>query len=472
MNLFFAAKTGTALTALLIALGTPAAATSPAHATAAPAHHAATAAPAHATAAPAQRAATAASTRAAAESAPAGVTSAQADALRRADWRAAWMAAPQRASTGFEPNWSEEGFSGQSVRQIVRLTAGGSSLRIRLSNDYGPSPVHLTGATVAYAGQGASLRPGSVHRLTFDSAPSADLPAHGTLTSDPVRLRIEPFQSVAVTLYFAGTTGPATFHSQAYATSYRAQGDHATDTTATAFTQTTHSWYYLSRVDVAAGKDQQGQAVVTFGDSITDGFGSTNDADNRYPDELAEQLAARGASRPVLNAGIGGNLVLNDSAWYGDRSAVRFRRDALDQPGVGTVVILQGVNDIGFSESDTPTYKPAPVVSANELIAGHRRLIRQAHDRGIKVVGATLLPFKGSDHWGPHAAAVSDAVNEWIRTSGEYDAVVDLDRAMAAPDDPDVLNPVYDSGDHLHPNNAGYTAMAHHTTDTLTSRTK
>ncbi|SPL91604.1 secreted protein [[Actinomadura] parvosata subsp. kistnae] len=446
MNLFFAVKTGTALTALLIALGTPATTTSPARA-------------------------------AAAVSVPAGVTSAQTDALRRqaewrAGWRAAWMAAPQRASTGFEPNWSEEGFSGQSVRQIVRLTAGGSSLRIRLSNDYGPSPVHVTGATVAYAGQGASLQPGSVHRLTFNSTPSADLPAHGTLTSDPVRLRIEPFQSMAVTLYFAGTTGPATFHSQAYATSYRAQGDHATDTTATAFTQSTHSWYYLSRVDVTGGKDQQGKAVVTFGDSITDGFGSTNGANNRYPDELAEQLAARGASRPVLNAGIGGNLVLNDSAWYGDRSAARFRRDVLDQPGVGTVVILQGVNDIGFNESDTPTYKPAPVVSADELIAGHRRLIRQAHAKGIEVVGATLLPFKGSDHWGAHAAAVSDAVNEWIRTSGEYDAVVDLDRAMAAPDDPDVLNPAYDSGDHLHPNNAGYTAMARHITDKLTSTTK
>ncbi|MFC5834163.1 SGNH/GDSL hydrolase family protein [Nonomuraea insulae] len=425
MNLF-ATRTGTALAALMIASGAPAAAAVPA----------------------------------------------QAEVVRQAEWQAAWMAAPQRASTGFEPNWSEDGFSGQSVRQVVRLTAAGSSVRIRLSNDYGPSAVRLTGATVAYAGQGASVRQEPVRRLAFDGAPSADLPAHGALTSDPVRLRVQPFQSVAVTLYFAGTTGPATFHSQAYATSYRAQGDHRADTAATAFSQATHSWYYLSRIDVTGGKDPERDAVVTFGDSITDGFGSANDANGRYPDELAEQLAARGTSRPVLNAGIGGNLVLNDSAWYGDRSASRFRRDVLDQPGTGTVVVLQGVNDIGFSESVTPTYTPAPVVSADELIAGYRRLIGLAHAKGIKVVGATLLPFKGSDHWGAHAATVSDAVNRWIRTSGEYDAVVDLDRAMAAPGDADVLNPAYDSGDHLHPNDAGYTAMAGHIAAELTSKAK
>ncbi|GLW13109.1 SGNH hydrolase [Microtetraspora sp. NBRC 13810] len=396
---------------------------------------------------------------------------AQAGPAPQTDWQAAWIAAPQRASTGFAPNWSEEGFTGQSVRQVVRLTTGGSSVRIRLSNDYGSSPVHLNGATIAYAAQGASVRPESVRRLTFDHAPSADIPARGGLASDPVRLDTRPFQSVTVTLYFAGTTGPATFHAQGFATSYRAQGDHRTDTTAGAYRQTTHSWYYLSGVDVSGG-NKTGKGVVTFGDSITDGFASTDGANNRYPDELAERLAATGQARPVLNAGIGGNLVLNDSAWYGDHSAARFRRDVLDQPGVGTVVVLEGVNDIGFSETDTPTYKPAPVVSADEMIAGYRRLISQAHAKGIKVVGATLLPFKNSDHWGTHAAAVSDTVNQWIRTSGAYDAVVDLDRGMAAPGDPDALNPAYDSGDHLHPNDAGYTAMARLVADQLTPRAR
>ncbi|QFY05803.1 SGNH/GDSL hydrolase family protein [Nonomuraea phyllanthi] len=391
---------------------------------------------------------------------------AQAGVERHQSWQAAWTAAPQRASSGFEANWSEEGFSGQSVRQVVRPAGDGSSARIRLSNAYGTSPVRVTGATIAYAGQGASVRPESVRRLTFGHAVSADIPAHGTLTSDPARLNVRAFQPLVVTLYFAGTTGPATFHAQAYATSYRAQGDHLADASASAFTQTTHSWYYLSGVDVAGGT-RKGDAVVAFGDSITDGFGSTSDANGRYPDELAERLAATGRPRPVLNAGIGGNLLLNDSAWYGDRSSARFRRDVLDQPGVGTVVVLEGINDIGFSESDTPTFKPAPVVSADELIAGYRRLIRDAHAKGIKVVGATLLPFKNSDHWGEHAASVSNAVNRWIRTSGEYDAVVDLDRALAAPGDPDMLNPAFDSGDHLHPNDLGYTTMARLIADRL-----
>ncbi|MCF6471807.1 SGNH/GDSL hydrolase family protein [Nonomuraea sp. MG754425] len=390
----------------------------------------------------------------------------RAGAEHRQSWQAAWTAAPQRASAGFAPNWSEEGFSGQSVRQVVRPTADGSSVRIRLSNEYGVSPVRVTGATIAHAGQGASVRPESVRRLTFGRAASADIPARGTLASDPVRLDVRALQPVTVTLYFAGTTGPATFHAQAYATSYRAKGDRLADPGAAAFTQATHSWYYLSGVDVTGGA-RKGDAVVAFGDSITDGFGSTDDADGRYPDELAERLAATGRPRPVLNAGIGGNLVLNDSAWYGDRSSARFRRDVLDQPGVGTVVVLEGVNDIGFSESDTPTFKPAPVVSADELIAGYRRLIRDAHAKGIKVVGATLLPFKNSDHWGERAASVSDAVNRWIRTSGEYDAVVDFDRGLAAPGDPDLLNPAYDSGDHLHPNDLGYTVMARLVADRL-----
>uniref|UniRef100_UPI0021C80401 GDSL-type esterase/lipase family protein n=1 Tax=Enterococcus faecium TaxID=1352 RepID=UPI0021C80401 len=152
-----------------------------------------------------------------------------------------------------------------------------------------------------------------------------------------------------------------------------------------------HSWYYLSGLDVTGGEQGRG-SVVTFGDSITDGYGSTNDANNRFSDELAEVLDASGKPRPVLNAGIGGNLVLNDSSWYGEKSSARFDRDVLDQPGVDTVVILEGINDIGFSESDTPTYKPNPVIPARELIAGHQRLIKKAHAKGIKVIGATLLP--------------------------------------------------------------------------------
>ncbi|MGW5734707.1 MULTISPECIES: SGNH/GDSL hydrolase family protein [Streptomyces] len=384
-------------------------------------------------------------------------------------WTAAWAASPQRASTGFKPNWSEDGFSGQTLRQVVRVTAGGERARIRLSNAYGTSPLHVAGASVARTTKGAAVEEGSLRRLTFEGRRSVSIPAHGQLSSDEAGLRLKPFESVTVTLHLARTTGPATFHAQSFATSYRADGDHVADAGAGAFGETSESWYFLSGVDVRGerarerGGERGGerQGVVLFGDSITDGFASSTDRNRRWSDALAERLAGAGTPRPVLNAGIGGNLVLNDSAWYGERGTARFGRDALDLPGVGTVVVLEGLNDIGFSESDTPTYKPAPEVSAEELIAGHRKLIRAARDKGARVVGATLLPLGGSDHYGERAAKVSDAFNAWVRTSGEYDAYVDFDRALADPADGERIAPEYDSGDHLHPNDAGYRAMAH-----------
>ncbi|MGW7073602.1 SGNH/GDSL hydrolase family protein [Streptomyces sp. NPDC054855] len=378
-------------------------------------------------------------------------------------WTAAWAASPQRASTGFKPNWSEDGFSGQTLRQVVRVTEGGDRARIRLSNAYGTSPLHIAGATIARTKKGAAVEEGSVRRLTFEGRRSVAIPAHGQLSSDAAGLRLKPFESVTVTLHLARTTGPATFHAQSFATSYRAEGDRLGEAGAEAFDESTESWYFLSGVDVGVAGDRArrgGNGIVLFGDSTTDGFASSTDLNRRWSDALAERLAKAGTPRPVLNAGIGGNLVLNDSAWYGERGTARFGRDALDLPGVGTVVVLEGLNDIGFSESDTPTYKPAPEVSADELIAGHRKLIRAAKAKGVKVVGATLLPLGGSDHYGERAAKVSDEFNEWVRTSGEYDAVVDFDRALADPADGERIAPRFDSGDHLHPNDAGYAAMA------------
>ncbi|GGV50326.1 SGNH hydrolase [Streptomyces longisporoflavus] len=380
-------------------------------------------------------------------------------------WAAAWAASPQRASTGFKPNWSEDGFSGHTLRQVVRVTAGGDRARIRLSNAYGTSPLHIAGATIARTRKGAAVEEGTVRRLTFEGRRSVAIPAHGQLSSDGTDLGLEPFESVTVTLHLARTTGPATFHAQSFATSYRAEGEHTGDVGAKAFDETSESWYFLAGVDVGRRDGERGNArrndgIVLFGDSITDGFASSTDLNRRWSDALAERLAKTGSPRPVLNAGIGGNLVLNDSAWYGERGTARFGQDALDLPGVGTVVVLEGLNDIGFSESDTPTYKPAPEVSAAELIAGHRTLIRAAKERGVRVVGATLLPLGGSDHYGERAAKVSDEFNEWVRNSGEYDAFVDFDRALADPADGERIAPDYDSGDHLHPNDAGYAAMA------------
>ncbi|MFK4106922.1 SGNH/GDSL hydrolase family protein [Streptomyces sp. NPDC019531] len=359
----------------------------------------------------------------------------------------AWSASPQLPSEGFTPNWSREGFWRQSVRQVVRLSAGGGRVRVRLSNAYGTSPVRLAGVTVGRTAEGAGVEPGSLRRLTL----ADEIPAQGSLVSEPVELDVAAGGSVTVTLYFDAATGPATFHAQAFTSSYRAEGDLLSEVDGQGFDAVSESWYFLAAVETDAGR---ADGVALFGDSITDGFGSTVGRDRRWSDALA-----RLSGRPVLNAGIGGNLLLNDSAWYGERGVGRFRRDVLELAGVDTVVVLLGLNDIGFSETDEqPTYKPAPVVEAGELIAGYRELIRRA--RGLRVIGCTLLPFGGSNHWGERAAKVSHEVNEWVRCSGEYDSAVDLNRELADPGDPDRLRPSYDFGDHLHPNDLGYEVMA------------
>lgn len=370
-------------------------------------------------------------------------------------WTGTWASAVQRPSAGIAPNWSEAGFADQSVRQVVRVASGGVSARVRLSNDYGDKALRLTGATVARAGDGAAVKPGSVRELRFRGARSAEIPAGGELRSDPLPLLVAPLEELTVTLYFREPTGPVTSHLNANATSFRASGDHRSDTAATAFTESTGSWYLLSGVEVLApGK----RGVVAFGDSITDGALSTVDADNRYPDELAERF---GGKLPVVNAGISGNRVLTDSNCLGEKATARFERDVLEQPGVRSVIILEGINDIGMSAfPPDDCLGPTPWVSAAELIAGHRDLIGQAKAAGIRVIGGTLTPFKGSFYYSDEREAVRDEVNQWIRTSGEYDAVVDFDRALADPADQDAMLAAYDSGDRLHPNDAGYHAMA------------
>ncbi|MFF5786391.1 SGNH/GDSL hydrolase family protein [Streptomyces sp. NPDC012693] len=375
-------------------------------------------------------------------------------------WRAAWAASPQSPTAPLGPNWSQQGFDNHTVRQVVRVTAGGTRTRIELTNRYGSTPLRITGATVARSGEGGGIRPGSLRHLRFDGRPAVTIPVGGTLLSDPANLSVEAFGSVTVTLYLAGATGPATFHHFSSATSYRATGDHRADVTGGAFTESSASWYFLSGVEVTGGRDTaRRNGVVTFGDSITDGVGSTQDADHRYPDELTERLAAAGRPRAVLNHGIAGNQVVNDTTWAGEKALTRFRQDVLTEPGVRTVVVLEGINDIGGSTVDFPA-AATPDVSVDQLIAGHRTLIREAHAKGLKVIGATLTPVKGSFYDTPANEAKRDAFNSWVRTSGAYDAVVDFDRAVADPADPDRILPAYDSGDGLHPNDAGYTAMA------------
>ncbi|WP_220448631.1 SGNH/GDSL hydrolase family protein [Nonomuraea mesophila] len=290
------------------------------------------------------------------------------------------------------------------------------------------------------------------------------IPVGAEAVSEPVLLPVDPLDQLTVTMYFSRPTGPATFHDIAAATSYRAEGDHRFDHRGTAFTSTTtSSWYYLSGVDVLSGSRG---AVVTFGDSVTDGTGSTPDADRRYPDALADRLVAAGLPLSVLNAGISGNRVLNDSACFGEKAVARFQRDVLDRPGIRTVIVMEGINDIGFHGAAEPCFLPNDTpVTAEQLVEGHRTLIRAAHSRGIRIIGGTLMPFEGSFFYNTDREAVRDEVNEWIRTSGEYNGVVDFERALTAPGKPDRLRREFNEhagqeGDWLHPNDAGLAAMA------------
>ncbi|MFE6920934.1 SGNH/GDSL hydrolase family protein [Nocardia sp. NPDC057663] len=375
------------------------------------------------------------------------------------EWSGAWAAAVQHPATAVTPNWSAGGFADQSVRQVVRLADGGPQVRVRLSNRYGTAPLAVAGATVARSAGGAAVIPETVRRLTVGGAEAFEIAPGTEISSDRATTPLAAGESITVTLYFARPTGPATQHAQAAATSYRATGDHTAASDAAAFTESSQSWYYLAGIDTV-GPGRVRNVTVAFGDSITDGYRSGIDADQRYPDHLTRQLTAGGRPGAVVNAGISGNRLLTDSTVLGDSALTRFRRDVLGQPGVGTAVVLIGINDIGLAGMTGPDGLLSPKVSAEQVVAGYRELIAEARAAGVRVIGATLLPFAGSPYYSADKDRVRMEVNGWIRSAGAFDAVVDLDRAMAAPTDPTRLADTYDSGDHLHPNDSGYAAMA------------
>lgn len=374
-------------------------------------------------------------------------------------WRGSWAAAQQPLNPN-APGWAKQGFVNQSVRQVVRLTAGGTMVRVRLSNLYGTTPLRLTGASIARTSAGAAVERGSQRNLTFAGREGAQIPAGRELNSEPLRMATTAKERLTVTLYFAHRTGPATYHSRAIADSYRAAGDHRVDPGAGAYTRTAANWYYLTRIDVRGAQAQPRNGIVALGDSLTDGHSSTHNGNNRYPDQLAERLINNRTPRPVLNAGISSNRLLTRSPCGGEAATARFRRDVALQPGTRTVIVLVGTNDIRQQAGTTRCAEGAPRITAQRLIDGHRYLIRWAHERGLRAVGATVPPCGciGTNE------TIRTQLNQWIRrtagTSSGYDALADFDRALADPHRPNTLRPAYDSGDHVHPNNAGYDRMA------------
>ncbi|HEY2319780.1 MAG TPA: SGNH/GDSL hydrolase family protein [Solirubrobacteraceae bacterium] len=377
--------------------------------------------------------------------------------VRGGHWVATWGASPQAPIAG---NLSDRGFAGQTVRQIVFSSVEGAMARVRLSNAFGGAPLRIARASIAVQRHRAELDVGTVRALSFGGRPSAVISAGGELTSDPVALRVRPGLHLAVSLYLRSPTGPVTQHTQARQVNYLASGGHALDAGARAFTAQTESWYVLTGVDVLAPPRDRG-AVVAFGDSITDGVGAPLNANARYPNALARRFAARrGPTLSAIDEGIGGNRVLSATACCGVPAVSRFRRDVLGQPGVREVIVLEGVNDIGQSQSRGAATAPHTAVSAGRIVDGYARIIAMAHAAGLKVFGATLTPFRGARYWTPAGEAKREAVNRWIRVSGAFDGLIDFAAAVAQPGHPERLAPAFDSGDHLHPDAAGYRAMA------------
>ncbi|MGH3089285.1 MAG: SGNH/GDSL hydrolase family protein, partial [Rubrobacteraceae bacterium] len=369
----------------------------------------------------------------------------------------AWAASPQPP---YESGISHDGFNDQTVRNIVHLSAGGSELCVRLSNEFGEKPLEIGAASVAVREAGAATVAGTNQALTFDGSASVGIPAGEEVYSDPVAFETAPGQSLAVSVYVPQETGPVTWHQLGQQVNYISnRGNHAADAEAAAYSGGQTSYFFLTGVDVF-GAAEQG-TIVAVGDSITDGYGSTLDANGRYPNYLAQRVLDAGVGKSVVNAGISGNRILNDSPAYGIKLLDRFDRDVLSQSGVTDVILLEGINDIGHSQSgDDPSVQPNPDVSADQIIEGMREVIDLAHAEGLRVHGATILPFEGADYFYEAGEEKRQAVNDFIRNSGEFDGVVDFDAALRDPANPRRLLPAYDSGDHLHPNDAGYRAMA------------
>lgn len=348
-------------------------------------------------------------------------------------WVASWGSAMQAPVT------SDVSGTSYTVRDIVRLTVGGSAVRVRLSNVFSSGDLTVGKVSAAPAGTGAALR-SAARRVTFRGRESVVVPRGGEVLSDPVALRTSADATVAISIFASSAPATATYHRSALSTNFVAPGDHATDLGATAFTQEVGSWYYLSEVSVTS--PVRG-SVVALGDSITDGSGSTGGANKRWTDVLASRTTLG-----VINTGISGNQLLHDGT-YGVSGISRTPRDVLARPGVRTLIVLEGINDI----------KAKPDATFEELRDGYLQVIKLAHSKRVRALGGTITPMGGYANYTDAREAVRSAVNQWIRTSGAFDGVVDFDSAVRDPAKPTWLRGEFAKSDHLHLTDAGYSAM-------------
>jgi lysophospholipase L1-like esterase len=354
------------------------------------------------------------------------------------------------AATPPRPVPPPPGFNNQTVRMIVRSSIGGNRLRVHLSNAFGAMPVAIDAAHIALRSKDSAIQSGTDHALMFNGSASVTIPPGAEMISDPVDLTVPKLADLAISVHVPGDTGPASLHSLGLHTTYISkEGDFTTAPEIADFTKS-QSWYWVSSVDVMAPANAA--AIVAFGDSITDGATSTADTDRSWPSVLAQRLAANPATAniAVINQGISGNRLLGDGA--GVSALARFDRDVLSQAGVKWVMIMEGINDIGIGARQG-------TVNSDVLIGALKQMAERAHTHGIKVIGCTLTPYVGASYASDEGEVMRSVVNNFIRTSKDFDAVVDFDKVTRDPESPKQFLKPYNNTDHLHPNDAGYKAM-------------
>jgi lysophospholipase L1-like esterase len=380
-----------------------------------------------------------------------------------AQWIGTWGAAPLPPSPALGPFPATPTFTNQTIRQIVRVSAGGERVRVRFTNEYGTKPLVIGKASIAVADASGAVKPGTERPLTFGGKPGVSVSAAAPFLSDAVDLPVTALSSLSVSVYLPEENPPCTCHATGMQTGYVSGPG---DFTSGAFepTQRIQMRAYISGVEALTA----GKTVVVLGDSISDGVGSTVDANRRWPDLLAERLKARGSGQQwgVVNMGISGNRILSDGA--GQSALARFDRDVLSVPGAAYVVVFEGVNDLGiaygqFTGPMAEAFKSLASGSkptAATMIVGYRQLIDRAHAKGLKVIGATITPYEGAGYWSKDGEDVREAINTWIRTGHAFDGVIDFDAAVRDPAKPTQFKDGFHAGDHLHGSDAGYEAMA------------
>ena len=379
-------------------------------------------------------------------------------------WIVTWATSPQSGT----PNPREPllNIDNQTVRERVRASIGGSQIRLRFSNEFGSSPLLIGAATVAIPKDVSTIKEESIRNVTFEGRNSIEIPAGAPVLSDPISLQLTPGAEISISIYFPNRLTTPTLH--AFAFKHAVVSQHGDFTHERKIDPAALSTASILVTAVLVPAQPSNRLVVAFGDSISDGDGSTVDADNNYPNNLIRRIAktSNGSTLAVVNEGIVGNPLLRDSEIFGVSALARFDRDALVLPGVTHTVLLEGVNDIGFVGAKMDGQylaDPAETRSAQDIIDAYRQLISRAHARGIKVIGATITPCEGVDIPGYYSDAketVRETVNKWIRTGGAFDGMIDFDAVVRDPDHPTRLLPKFASKDHLHPNDAGYKAMA------------